>query len=156
MDADGVVVGEAEECASCRDLEDKLKGAERDVNTWRLRYAKLARDKEAEAEGDKLFPVVRKLYEVWKRDCKHPRAGWDADCFFVAKPFLKKDGYEMCLRAVAGAAYDPWKAKQRNGYMRRFDEWDRIFGSRSKFESFCNRAPRGWSPDPEDLPDAEA
>jgi hypothetical protein len=136
------------ECPQCLELQDQLEGAQREIRSWRSAYANLKRDKEKEAREHPSWPDAVKLFGEWQQQCNHPRAKWSADRFFVVEPFLRQDGFEMCLRAIAGAAFDPWRSKQprRNGTHERFDDFGTIFKSRKTFEAMCNRAPRGWAP----------
>jgi hypothetical protein len=82
------------------------------------------------------------VFEYWQATCRHPRATWNAERFFLVEPFVKKHGVEMCKRAVDGAAFDPFVTTRRNGSTKRHDGFDLIFRSVDKFEEFANRAPR--------------
>lgn len=70
----------------------------------------------------------------------------------MCEPFLSSGRYGgsledrvmLCARAIAGAGFDAFSVQRRNGSVKRFDEWERIYGK--GFEEFCNRAPRDWSP----------
>lgn len=135
-----------EHCPNCAHLQDQLDGAEKDVRAWRARHAALKRDKEKEARTNKLWPLALELFGEWKVECNHPRAQWSADRFFLAEPHLKAHGVDMARRAIAGAKFDPMTKQRRNGSIERFDNWDLIFRDAARFESFCNRAPRGWKP----------
>ena len=132
--------------ANLHALRDELHGAERDIKAWRRRCADLERDHEAAAEGDKHWPLAVRLFQHWQTECGHPNSEWKWERFEMVLPFLKgrKYGLEMCLRAIAGARYDPWRKLRRNGTYSRRDGWDAIFGKPGEFEDFCNRAPKGW------------
>jgi hypothetical protein len=144
VDSDGVIVGEQEAggCAACRQMEDQIDGLERDVRAWRARYADLARDVEKEAKRHPLYEKAEKLFGEWQHLTGHTRSKWSPDRFKVAQPFLKKDGYDLCLLAIQGAAFDPFTKPRANGTMKRFDDWELVFRDRYKFEEFCNRAPK--------------
>jgi hypothetical protein len=72
----------------------------------------------------------------------------------LIEPFLTNAKYgqeveqrvALCRRAVAGAAFDPFVSRRRNGTEHRHDDWDLIFRSSDKFEQFCCKAPAGWKP----------
>lgn len=125
-----------------RDLADQLAGAQTEIKGWRTRYANLRRDKERDARGDPLWPTALAIFDYWREKCRHPKSQFDADRFYLIKPFLERYGEELCLRAIDGAAYDPFTKPMKNGGVQRFDSIELIFRSAEKFESFCNRAPR--------------
>jgi hypothetical protein len=127
--------------ATIRNLQDELAGAHRDVRTWRLRYAELARDKEREAQEHKLWPVAIELFLYWKDVTNHPRAEWTASRFWDVLPYLKKYGQLRCKGAIAGCAFDHYSVTQRNGRVKHFDEWERIFSTAGRFEDFLSRVP---------------
>lgn len=131
-----------------------LKGTERDLRGWMVRYRELAEDKKAEAREHILWPLGQHLFRGWQRACDHPKTPWTEDRFWLVEPFLSLPRYApalemrvvLCCRAIIGARYDCWKKPQRNGRWKRFDEFDRIFATHASFEDFCNRAPVGWQP----------
>lgn len=131
-----------------------IKGLNRDINGWRIRYRQLEEDKAAEAREHVLWPVGKHLFDGWRRACDHPRSKWTEDRFWCVEPFLVLPRYHatlegrvgLCCRAIIGARYDCWKVQRRNGDTKRFDEWSRIFGSSDAFEDFCSRSPKGWRP----------
>ena len=53
---------------------------------------------------------------------------------------------KLVARAIAGAGFDAFEVKRKNGTTKRFDEWSRIFKDSSTYEDFCCRAPVGWQP----------
>ncbi len=105
-----------------------------------------------------------RLFDAWRLQCNHPNARWSPDRFWLIEGFLSDQRYHpelegrvvLCCRAIAGARFDPWTVKRRNGSVKRMDDWERIFGatdrwrkvspSAGSFEEWCNRAPRGWEP----------
>lgn len=95
-----------------------------------------------EAQKHPLYNKAQDLFGEWQKLCGHPRAKWSTDRFKDAQPFLKADGYDLCLLAIKGAAFDPYTKPRENGTLKRFDDWELIFKSRGKFEEFCNRAPK--------------
>lgn len=137
-------------CPSCQQLEDKLKGAERDLNTWRARFAELSRDKWAEAQQSKYWPFAVEVFEYWRERCNHPNSAWTLDRYLLIEPFLKQRKYgktledrrDLCKRAIDGYAYDCFVTTRRNGTKRRHDGIDLIFRDAAHFEEGCNRAER--------------
>lgn len=135
--------------------EDKLKGAERDINAWRVRYEELRRDKEAEAREHELFDTAADLFELWKRgmarvEGKKKRIKFTADRFFTLLPHLKKYGVEDCQQAIIGRLYDHFQGERKNGDPIHYCEWDRIFGNlgngtpSENFIDSRDRVPDGW------------
>jgi hypothetical protein len=141
---------------SLQAANDKLKGAERDINTWRVRYEELRRDKEAEAREHELWDPACDLFSLWKRgteriEKKKRRIKFSADRFFMVLPFLKKYGEEDCQQAIIGRLYQHFTNERTNGSTKHYFEWERIFGALGQgtasenFEESRDRAPDGWA-----------
>jgi hypothetical protein len=129
------------------ELQVIIKGLERDVRTWIRRYDELRRDKEQEAREDALWPQAVRVFQAWQQATGHTRSTFNAERFFLIQPFLKNTkqyGAEICLRAVAGIAYDCFSVKRKNGSVRKFDEWERVFKDARELEERANAAPREW------------
>lgn len=135
-------------CPVCSEKDDVINGLQRDVRGWAARYADLKRDKEREARKDPLWPAAVRVFEYWQQVCRHPKSEWTVERFELAAPLLKKYGEEMCLRAIAGIAFDPFVTVRKNGTRKRHDGWHLIFKGADKFEEYCNRAPVDWRPPP--------
>jgi hypothetical protein len=139
-------------CPACAIKDDEIAGLQRDVRGWAHRYAELKRDKEQEAREHQLWPTAVVIVKAWRALCNHPRSSFGAAEFELIRPFLQDKQYGqdldgrklMCLRAVAGASFDAFKTKRKNGSWKRHDGLDLIFRNRSKFEEFANRAPADW------------
>jgi hypothetical protein len=133
---------------------DIIAGLQRDIRGWTIRYRELERDLAADARAHECWPIGERVFREWRRACKHPRSVWTADRFWTAAPFLSDPRYGdtpitrelLAMRAIAGAAYDCYATKRRNGSVKRHDDWDLIFRSAGKFEEFACRAPPGWTP----------
>jgi hypothetical protein len=130
-----------DDCAGCAELRAQLAGAERDVRSWRSRYAALERDKERDAQNHEVWKPIAELHRYWRTKCNHPRSKFGADEFWMALPIWQEYGEDMCRRGIDGAAYDPYTTTRRNGSKKRHDGWELIFKNRPKFEEFVNRAP---------------
>jgi hypothetical protein len=129
------------------ELQVIIKGLERDVRTWIKRYDELKRDKEQEAREDALWPQAVRVFQAWQAATGHHRSVFNADRFFLIQPFLKNTkqyGPEICLRAVAGIAYDCFSVKRKNGTIRKFDEFERAFKDAASVEERANAAPKDW------------
>lgn len=135
-------------------LEDAVAGLQRDIRGWAARYADLKRDKDGEAKESPVWPVAKKVFDYWRRTCKHPRSAFTLDRFELIRPFLEKLGDKdkppaerlaeaeaLCKRAIDGAAHDPFITRRKNGTPKRHDGIDLIFRNADKMEEFCNRAP---------------
>jgi hypothetical protein len=101
-----------------------------------------------------MWPAAKRLFGEWKLACNHKRSPFTTDRFWQVEPYLTNTRYakgeqeriDLCRRAIAGAAFDPFVTRRRNGSTKRHDDWELIFRDSSKFEEFCCRAPRDWSP----------
>jgi hypothetical protein len=132
-----------------------IKGLQRDVRGWSIRYREAIEDRAQEAREHPLWPVGELLFRAWRRRCKHPNSKWTPDRFWACEPFLARPTYgkeleqrvALCCRAIAGIGYDAWAPKRKNGTVKRMDKWEtNVFGSADAFEEACNRAPLGWEP----------
>jgi hypothetical protein len=139
------------ECPDCKRLrqelqqaDDVISGLQRDIRGWTIRFEELKRDRMKAAKHHEHYSEVEIAFREWQRHCNHPKSPYTADRFWLALPFYEnpKYGLKMMIRAVKGAAYDPFEVRRKNGTMKRFDEWERIFKDAGSFEDFCNRAPR--------------
>jgi hypothetical protein len=150
-DDNGEVIAPA--CPKCAALQqeyiDQVSGLERDIRGWAIRYAELKRDRNAEAEEHPCWEAAQWTFRQWKRRCNHPRARWSHDRFWLIEPFLVGDKWGKTLKArvalsllaIDGAKHDAWTVTRKNGSIKRFDEFDRIFATTGSFEEFCKRAP---------------
>jgi hypothetical protein len=141
-------------CPECRRKDAEISGLTRDIRGWMVRYRELVRDRDTDAREHPMWPVAKAIFTEWKRLCRHPRSPWTPDKFWMCEPFLTNAKYAqelegriaLCRRAVAGAAFDAYKTTRRNGSTKSHDDWSLIFRDSTKFEEFCNRAPKGWMP----------
>lgn len=135
-------------------LEDQIAGLQRDIRGWAARHADLKRDKDAEAEESPCWPAAVRVFDHWRRVCKHPRAVFTLDRFELVRPWLERLGDKgatpevrlaeaeaMCLLAVDGIAHDPFTTQRKNGTKKKHDGWHLIFGTAERFEERCNAAP---------------
>lgn len=126
------------------EYEAQVKGLQRDVRAWTMRFDELKRDRAKAAKHHPLFDEVEIAFRHWKQACNHKRSPYTADRFWLALPYLEnpKYGLKLMLRAIEGAAFDAFEVTRKNGSKKRFDEWERIFKDAGTFEEFCNKAPR--------------
>jgi len=129
-------------------LSDEVKGLQRNILGWTRKCGDLERDHQAEAEANKHWPTAVRMFAYHQKMCDHPNTEWSWERFEMCLPYLKrrKYGLEACLRAIAGARYDCWKKKRRNGTLYRHDGWDVIFSKPGVFEDFVAKAPVDWTP----------
>lgn len=150
MDEAGEIVGEG--CTACAHREDVITGLEGEIRSLAAKITQLKRDKEQEAREHPLWPTALQVFKAWKALCNHPKAAWGADRFEEIRPYLQDKAYGktleerklVCLRAIVGAAFDPYITRRKNGSPRRHDGWDLVFRSRDKLEEFANKAPADW------------
>jgi len=135
-------------------LEDQVAGLQRDVRGWTSRYAELKREKEAEAEESPTWPAAVRVFDHWRRACRHPRSQFTLDRFEMVRPFLEKygdkrkpeperleDAEALCMLAVDGIALDHYESPLKNGKTMHHTGWHLIFGEADLFEKRCNSAP---------------
>lgn len=154
-DANGEIVTVDSLKAELARAQACVKGLERDINGWRVRYRELAEDKAAEAREHVLFPVAAQLFRGWQAHCQHPGCAWTEDRFWLIEPYLALPRWGKtleartvgCCQAIAGAKHDSWSKPRRNGTAKVFNEWERLFGKGAgSFEEFKKRAPTDWQP----------
>lgn len=141
-----------EKCPGCQVKDDEIEGLQGTIRSQAAKITALKRDREREAREHQLWPVAVEVVRVWRVMCRHGRASFGAAEFELIRPILQEKRYGkdleerklMCLRAIAGAAFDPFISQRRNGSRKRHDDLDLIFRSRSKFQEFCNKAPADW------------
>ena len=131
-------------------LEDEIRGLERALRAESRRYEELKRDKDAEARAHQLWPKAMACFEAWKKATDHRRAVWTTDRFWVIEPYLRKKEYglDTCLRGIAGIAFDHFSVQRKNGSVRHFDEFERVFADAKSLEERANAAPKGWRDQP--------
>lgn len=148
--------GQAHPLASyLQPLSDAIEGLQRDIRGWTSRYADLRRNKVTKAKESALWDLAAELFEFWRQECNHKRSKFTVERFWLIEPFLEDTehyGPEICRRAIAGAAFDPFTTKRKNGSTKRHDDWELIFRNAGKVEEFCNRAPQDWDKRGENQP----
>lgn len=131
IDPDGEI---HEDCPSCVQYEKQI----RILNT---RLTKLQNDSEAKAREHKLWTEAETVHDWWRIACDHPGTRFAAEDFYQALPRLNEVGPVGILKAVAGAAYDPGEKRMKNGRTTKYDSFELINRSKTKLESFAERAP---------------
>lgn len=141
-----------------QDLTDHISGLQRDVAAEHRRYENLKRDREAEARESPVWPAAVRVFDYWRKQCRHAKAEWTLDRFDQLRPFLELSGKgkgrtsklnddliarneARCMLAIDGIAFDPYETPRKNGSMRRHDGWHLIFGNADQFEERCKAAP---------------
>ena len=135
--------------ARVRELEDEKREDQRTIKRQARELGALLRDRQAEAQEDKWWPIAVRLFAYHQKVCNHPDSEWKLERFQMVLPYLRgrKYGLEKCLRAITGAQFDAWTQKRANGTLYRHDSWDDIFGGKPKaFEEFVAKAPLDWKP----------
>jgi hypothetical protein len=134
------------------DLEVEKKAgkmAERDLKAKRLRIAELEADREEKALASPERPQVEALHACWKAGTGRatPLHFSDRERMGAA---VKKLGFGVCLKAIAGVSFDPRRSDpMRNGKRQTYDSLELVFRTYRKVEEFAERAPAAWAPRPE-------
>jgi hypothetical protein len=132
-------------CPACEVHLDTIAGLNKELNKALALNTKLKRTSEEDARDHPDWPVLGALYDLWRRETGHMKSQYTHSDFWQALPLYTRYGWDLCERAIAGARFDHWKTKRRNGSTKRHDDWTaNIFRDRARFEEFCNRAPRGF------------
>ena len=135
-------------------LEDAIAGLQRDIRGWAARFEQLKRDKEGQAKESPVWPAAVRVFDYWKRQCKHPRSQFTLDRFEMIRPFLEKYGdkrkpeperlveaEELCKLAVDGIALQHYEEPLKNGKTMHHTGIHLIFGEADLFEKRSNSAP---------------
>ena len=134
--------GEVHEgCPGCAEAERTLVQYEKDLRILKAKITKLERDTETECRSDPLWPEAEAVNEWWRLATGHFRCSFDAEDFKLIQPHLKRVGPVGCLQAICGAAFDPGVKEQKNGRLKKFDDFELIFRDKAKMESFAERVP---------------
>jgi hypothetical protein len=131
-------------------LETQIKMLDRRHKGDLLRIAQLEQDREQAALASPLRKHVEVIYALWKAACGKRRPLHFTDRESIAAA-VKHLGFDTCVRAVAGARYEPYTRRQRNGKVKRFDDLNTIFKTYGKVSDFAGRAPRDYSPSAEKI-----
>lgn len=152
--------------AIVEELEERVAALQRELTTKLGMITKLRKDKVRERRKHPRRGEIVSIWAEWQVECKHPNSGLTDDRFDAILAILEtrdvghgREGFaykrEHFSRAIAGAKYDPFVTRHKNGREQRHDDISKICEGGKSFESFANRAPRGWLP-PESYPIAPA
>jgi hypothetical protein len=104
-------------------LHDQLKGAERDVRAWRMRCAKLERDRAGEREHHEEREIIQRLFDYWREKSGRKRAKLTGERFdLVALKLGEGFTARELAEAIVGCCFDPWITANRNGSSERHDD----------------------------------
>jgi hypothetical protein len=134
-------------CPNCEAAHRDVESLEVELRLKRRKITELEADHVRRAEDHELWGPARELYAHFTIVCDKRRSPWTSDRFWQVEPFLRRKqyGFEMCRRAIDGAATQSWVTERTNGTFKRHCDWAKIFESADSIEEYCNRAPRGWS-----------
>lgn len=134
--------GEVHEgCPGCSEAERTLVQYEKDIRILKAKITKLERDIEIDARKDPLWDEGEGVFQWYALSCNHENQRFEAEELYLVKPHLKREGPIECLKAIAGAAYDPYHSELKNGRRKPNDAWEQIFRNKAKFQSFVEKAP---------------
>ena len=135
-------------CQACKAKDEVIETAGHKISNLKGRITQLLQEAE---EGHEAFPSFKRCHDYWRERCNHPRTKYDIEDFKLWLPLYEKHGLDLCLRAIDGAAFDPFISTRKNGSTKRHDDWELIHRKGgAKFREFCNKAPYHL-PKPEDL-----
>ena len=108
------------------------------------------RKKELEdAKRNPLWSEGVTLWNYYLRATGH-KGKFTRERFELVEPYLDEFGIELCMRAIDGVAFDPYKRKRANGDWKFFNIWEKnIFKDRPQFEEACKCSPKTngkWTP----------
>ena len=150
--ADGELVGDMPSLSNVLgrvvELEAEVADLERDMRRARARERWLLSQLEDDRAGYGRRDEVEDIFNEWRRVCGHQNARLTMDRFDVIRKLLEVSrpaAYprEAFAAAFAGAAYDPFVTRRRNGSEHRHDDIALICRDGKTFESFIRRAPEG-------------
>lgn len=133
--------GEVITCPACQTREDVIVQLEKENRLHKAKITKLERDTETECRADPFWTEAEAIHSWWKLATGHFGVTFDAEDFKLLQPHLKRSGPVGCLKAICGAAFDPYETEQKNGRMKRFDGVDTVFATKAKMERFAERVP---------------
>ncbi len=126
-------------CPQCAAKAEVIETAGNKIRSLKGTITQLLQEAE---EGHKAFPNFRRCHDYWKKRCHHPRSSYDIEDFKLWLPLYEKHDLDTCLRAIDGAAYEPFISTRKNGSKHRHDEWELIHRKGGhKFREFVNKAP---------------
>lgn len=128
------------------ELELKLRRAQDRISGLDLRIIELQVDREQRALEAPERPQVEVIHKLWKKATGKRRQLHFEDREAIAAA-IRKLGFALCIRALAGAKYDPYTRRLRNGTVKRYNDLETIFKSYAKVIDFAERAPKDWKPD---------
>jgi hypothetical protein len=144
----GELVERPNDCPHCAGKDATIKTMGDSNARLRGRITELLQEAE---ENHESFPSFKRCHDYWREQCNHPRSKYEIDDFKLWLPFYDKYGLDTCLRAIDGAAFEPFISTRKNGSEHRHDDWELIHRSGGhKFKEFVNKAPYHM-PKPEHL-----
>jgi len=158
VDADGEIVGRvpslSEALRRVAELQGQVEDLERDMRRARARERELLRGKAAERREYPRRDEVQSIVAEWREVCGHKRARLTDDRFDAVRALLevtKPEPYprEAFSAAIAGAKFDPFVTRRKNGTEQKHDDIALICRDGKTFENFIKRAPRATSQEDE-------
>lgn len=128
-------------------LELAIQDIERERRIQRARVAQLTAELEDKRAAYDRRDEVEDIFKEWAIVCGHPNARLTDDRFDAIRALLevkrpKPYPREAFNVAIAGAAYDPYVSRRKNGSQKRHDDISLVCRDGQHFEDFCKRAPR--------------
>lgn len=123
-------------------LHDQLKGAEREIRAWRMRCAKLERDKAGERDSYEHKELVQRLFDYWRDQSGKKRARLTGERFDAIRAKLD-EGFTAreLAEAIKGCCFDPFVTSNRNGSSERHDDLLTALKDASAVERYRRKRP---------------
>ncbi len=143
-DEEDVVSSESGEilcdCPGCIERDAKLVSKQRDIKAWQMRFTNLKKELEEKAKDSKEWEIAGCLFDLWRVNCNHERSIFSFDRYLEIAPMLRKYGFEICVRAIAGASFDPYISTRKNGTKKIHNDFELVFRDSHHTEEYANKA----------------
>lgn len=130
-----------DDCPGCIEWAMEKINLQRDLRAWQSRYNFLKDEKKKEAMDSDAWEQASTLFDIWRVHCNHQRSEFSYDRFLEVSTMLEKYKFELCVRAIAGASFEPFQTTRKNGTKKTHDDFELIFRDSAHVEEFCRKAP---------------
>ena len=129
-----------DQCPRCIIKDEELISKQRDIKAWQARYNNLKKALQEKAEDSEEWEIAATLFDIWRIHCKHEKSTFSFDRFVEVAPMLRKYGFEICVRAIAGASFDPYISTRKNGTKKVHNDFELIFRDSKHTEEYSCKA----------------
>jgi hypothetical protein len=129
-----------DDCPGCILKDKELESKQRDIKAWQARYTNLKKAMQEKAEDSEDWEIAAAVFDAWRVHCHHERSLFSFDRYLEVSGMLKKYGFEICIRAIAGASFDPFTTIRKNGTKKVHNDFELIFRDSKHVEEYSCRA----------------